>query len=307
MTAIVWVDIGRSLDQGPPGPWLDQNKPSWQGDGTACNPIFQYRPKIALSHNKNNQASGWAQSHGPGNASHIPAAVDNSNLLQSVSLLPAQYGATLDPEIASKDVLYALREVFVFAANSESQFLNLLNKQINRETDASSVVKDDSIANLKYANVLLNDHVQSIETTLSLLRTCGDRDWPASTTAGHTREVHASRTALVTDYEYLRAWAKTLSKRCIDGIGTIANDSQLEEARKAMRQAERGMRLTLMAFVYLPLSLGASIFGMNITELGSGNRSVWTAVATMVVICLITVLLYFWDKIKSSVWNPRNE
>lgn len=61
-------------------------------------------------------------------------------------------------------------------------------------------------------------------------------------------------------------------------IGNVA----LEESRHSIRQAKSVGRVTFLAYVFLPLSLITSFFGMNIQELnGQGARFRWFIVSTV--------------------------
>ncbi|KAK4630464.1 uncharacterized protein CLAFUR5_08096 [Fulvia fulva] len=55
-------------------------------------------------------------------------------------------------------------------------------------------------------------------------------------------------------------------------------------AQSANDLAERGMWLTLIAAVYLPLTLVTGIFGMNIKEINDGNPRWWACVTAFVLI-----------------------
>lgn len=71
-------------------------------------------------------------------------------------------------------------------------------------------------------------------------------------------------------------------------------ETQLEESRKAIQQADTIKRLTILAFVYIPIQTAASIFGMNVGELSS-SPSIWIFVAVAVVMLSITVSAAGWN------------
>jgi hypothetical protein len=52
---------------------------------------------------------------------------------QNIFFLPFQYGPRLDRGLTSRNALYALSELFRFAALVEVQFLNLLQNRIEHE------------------------------------------------------------------------------------------------------------------------------------------------------------------------------
>lgn len=59
------------------------------------------------------------------------------------------------------------------------------------------------------------------------------------------------------------------------------------------RQGLRSTLLTLLAAVYLPLSLVTSIFGMNVKEINNGSPSFWYCVVVLGVLAVLTAAVYF--------------
>jgi hypothetical protein len=77
-------------------------------------------------------------------------------------------------------------------------------------------------------------------------------------------------------------------------VGTVqVRDAQLmkEQARVTARQTAWTVALTVLAAVYLPMTLVTGIFGMNITEISSEATApnAWWAVGSWVVIVVLTV------------------
>lgn len=52
------------------------------------------------------------------------------------------------------------------------------------------------------------------------------------------------------------------------------NSSLLEESRKSIRANQYLARLSVLAFLFLPLTFMNGIFGMNFREFGQGNLSI---------------------------------
>ena len=82
-------------------------------------------------------------------------------------------------------------------------------------------------------------------------------------------------------------------------------ETQLEESRKAIQQADTIKRLTILAFIYIPIQTTASIFGMNLKEL-SPNPSVWTFVLVMVLLLAVTMSAAGWQHISNYSSRLRN-
>jgi hypothetical protein len=60
--------------------------------------------------------------------------------LQSACFLHINYGYDLDKETAARNCFYALHEIFLFAAFSENQFLNMLETKLLDELDYTQLV-----------------------------------------------------------------------------------------------------------------------------------------------------------------------
>lgn len=75
----------------------------------------------------------------------------------------------------------------------------------------------------------------------------------------------------------------------------------IEQAKTGIQQNERVKRLTQLAFIFIPLSFVTSLFGMNVTALGTGSATVWMVVVsiiiTYVVITLFWILLHYQARI----------
>jgi len=69
----------------------------------------------------------------------------------------------------------------------------------------------------------------------------------------------------------------------------------LAESRQAMSQGQRVAKLTMLAFLYIPLSFTCGLFGMNVTEIASGHLSVWVWVVTTVPVFLLSVSFFYVD------------
>ena len=67
-------------------------------------------------------------------------------------------------------------------------------------------------------------------------------------------------------------------------------NTQIEESRKAIQQAEVVKRLTALAFVFIPISTVCSAFGMNIQELSHNLPSAWVFATVALAVAISTVI-----------------
>ncbi|OJD15803.1 hypothetical protein AJ78_03983 [Emergomyces pasteurianus Ep9510] len=63
---------------------------------------------------------------------------------------------------------------------------------------------------------------------------------------------------------------------------------QIQESRKSIEQAETVKRLTVLAFLYIPLSCVCAAFGMNIREM-EPHPSIWVFAAVAVCVTIVTL------------------
>jgi Mg2+ and Co2+ transporter CorA len=227
-----------------------------------------------------------------------------SNSFHSSSLLSTQYGLSLDPKVAAVDALYSISEVFLFIAGTEHQFLNmmaiLLKKQLNPTLD----YMEATIKNLNHIKASIDSHHEYLEEALRCLEHGGDDNWPKASLSAHKDIAERTRNALVGDFSHLLQRAVKLSKSCTTGCNAITNSTMLQEARAGLQQGAQMKRLTILAFLYLPLNLTTSFFGMNFREFGQGTLSLAWILAVLVPVVLITVGLFSWTAI-SKLFRGR--
>lgn len=65
--------------------------------------------------------------------------------------------------------------------------------------------------------------------------------------------------------------------------------------------------VTILAFIYVPLNLATSIFGMNIQQLNKSGQNLWVFFVTAVVALLVTGGSWLWSKsiYKAMLWYKQ--
>ena len=293
--AIVLLDNGRNLDEGPIGPWFSTAGHANQLDDVFL-PVIQSPSRIALR-----DADYEAVNIPPCASKDHATFTADSRRSQSASLLPIRpYGSYQNPAILRCSPFYALHPLFAFCAFSESQFLNLVQSKI--DTDLQSMADEYSmesiLRNLKYHKQILQDHILQLDCNIIAVKRHGSPTWPrAHPENGLEDEMNENTAILLSDYEQLHRRAGLLSKRCAEGMEDIRNAAMLLESRKAIKQAEAVTRITVLAFFFIPLSFTTSFFGMNFTEFGTGKYSIWIWFVVSIPIFLVALVLCFWDEI----------
>ncbi|KAI1363722.1 hypothetical protein F5Y08DRAFT_308910 [Xylaria arbuscula] len=279
--ALVWNDVGRDLSQCPSAPWTRQGSSADQIPDLApvCQPIRMYRERGSLAMNKDFIAS---------------ASINRTaeNLYQSSCLLPQAYGSSLNAQFIPDHPMYALSEIFSFAATSEHQFLSLIASLIHNEVYSDSRPPEFAVTNLKYAKDLLDDHANSIQDNMRFLI----KSDCVVTESRRDPSVDDRVKSVIEDYTTLLDKASKLSALCLQGMTIIANEARLKEARNSSAQSKRSETLTLLAFFYLPLTLAASLFGMNVVQLGQGSVSIGWALLALFGFLMFQMAIYYGAK-----------
>lgn len=308
--AVIWLDSGRDLSQSVHGPWNPW--PGTRAWETYFLPVIVHQAADqVLAQQGGSTGPQPPPSDYPtsGQASRSNQAHEEEwRAAQSICLLPSQYGSRLDKDLASQDALYALSELFRFAASAEVQFLNLLHKKIEQELSfvggAEQVYQRDAVSllNLKYIKTQLQRHAQGLAENISILRNRRSLDWPRVSDDVAAAEEMA--VLLLADFEYLLRRAEMLARECEHGMTTLANSSVLQETKHSANMAMTVKRLTTIGTIFIPLSFVCSVWGMNFKELGTGSQPLWMWFATVAPVVLIAYLVYRWDFL-TSFYNER--
>ncbi|KAF7507901.1 hypothetical protein GJ744_009935 [Endocarpon pusillum] len=113
------------------------------------------------------------------------------------------------------------------------------------------------------------------------------------------QQSQASLLSLQHDFLHLHDRALTLSSRYNQGMNNVT----LAQSNRAMRQAERVGKLTLVAFFLIPLSSTTSCFGMNFTQFSAGNKlSIWTWFVVSVPVFGLSIAFLNWNYLRLIAW-----
>lgn len=222
------------------------------------------------------------------------SSTSNRSLTQALSLLHLDYGLCLDSLLASRDPFYALSELFSVIACSENQFLNMLDDILRDELDADKLAshRNPTLSNLLYNSQTLDRHIEYIRNSLRIITSATWNSWSNYDFDSELLlKLKTTKESLVLDYEHLLSRCLFLSEKWNKGMQIVMNNTMILESEKAIAQAERVQKLTRLAFIFIPLSFTATFFGMNFSQFGQGNLSIWIWFAISVPIFIISVFL----------------
>jgi hypothetical protein len=93
--------------------------------------------------------------------------------------------------------------------------------------------------------------------------------------------------------------ARNAEQHIRDTIQLNVGNLSLQESRKSLQQADTIGRVSILAFIFLPLSLVTSFFGMNVQQL-TGAGATWQAIAiSALALCVLVLYVCVWTWRKS--------
>ncbi|KAH7265627.1 uncharacterized protein BKA55DRAFT_636573 [Fusarium redolens] len=269
---VVWHDSGKDISHSTSGRWLNLE------NAATLHPVFQHRPRMASSGATDVAASSVQE------AEPFP---------QSINHLHANYGRNLKAEIMVHDVFYALGEIFEFSAASVDQLLKHFEDSIGEllRLDNPDTTK---ISELLILKSYIDDYRSYLGNVLKVVKTRGNPKWPRETEPKKRERADLAAQRLDLRYEHLLGKCDRLSEHCASGISILMSLDAHQQTVKAMTQADRLGKLSVLAYIYIPITFATSFYGMNFAELGD-HLSIWCFFAMAAPLLIVSMVAWFID------------
>lgn len=242
---IVWLDIGNTLSQSPEGPWLTSGFWSLE-HATQLLPTLQSCP-VDLYPLSNDESD-----------TRLDHSSKSDHLLQNASFLPIQYGKTLDVSTMASDPFYALSELFRFAADSEAQFLNFVETQLDRQQASEAIIELHSFHSTMD---ILGRHIQTLKENVSSIEHRGMTNWHPESVP--TPQSQSMTEDLLRDFQYLLSRAHKLESTCVALRAMAENQMALDTSKRAMKDSKSLMIISQLTVIFLPITFVSSFLSMN--------------------------------------------
>jgi Mg2+ and Co2+ transporter CorA len=99
-----------------------------------------------------------------------------------------------------------------------------------------------------------------------------------------------SYTSLIEDYEHIAANMDECGRRLESMLPVVTSLVQIVDSRRSFAETANISRLTILAFVFVPLTFVSSIFSMN-ADHGPGGRHFWVYFAVALPVTLVVYLI----------------
>ena len=235
----------------------------------------------------------WSNYTGGGrrNPSFVPIVTYNNFGHEAIHMAPDQAsdGINLHPyhpvndlsasddsefELLRQEPFFLLSRLFVLAARSWSQLLNFVEQDIQSCSIVGEDLLSPALEQLRFNSDLLERVRAFLTEDQHVVRERGAPTWPKTSEPALNAKVLSVQTSLDTDYSFLIHRCERLVTRCENSSSILVSAEQLLEAQKGIGQAQEIRGLTKLAFVFIPLTFVAGLFGMNVSEF-KGNPSIW--------------------------------
>lgn len=172
---------------------------------------------------------------------------------------------------------FALASVLSAAARSWNQVLNFIEEDIASHQDAPAGTVHSSLTQIRFNSAVIQRFQGFMQQDAQILETVQDGAWTNGIANKQDDEenLHDEQTVmlkeLLGDYKGLLTRCQLLSQQCESASNILQSAMALLESQKSIKQTEEVNKLTKLAFIFIPVSLISSIFGMNISEINSEN------------------------------------
>lgn len=130
-------------------------------------------------------------------------------------------------------------------------------------------------------------------------------DWPTCSSAENRITVDATINTLWEDFKTLQSEAAGLGAECNDSIALEMNKINIIDSKKSIEQAEKVQMLTFLAYLFIPLTFVAGVFGMNVTAFTSPNPPIWKFFAVAGPITIVCALIPTWRDVVQLIRTIR--
>ncbi|KAL7893987.1 hypothetical protein HDV63DRAFT_407351 [Trichoderma sp. SZMC 28014] len=184
-----------------------------------------------------------------------------------ISQLYQNYGRTLHTEAKAQDPFYALGEVFQFSANSQQQFLNMIDAKLRIYTTKGPEHDYEILPHLKYTQQILYSRILDIRRVLMSIENTLRPAWAKSNSETGKEKAEIAYNTIQRDFKHLLDHAVALYDGTNEVISVPQSSISITESHLASLQADKAGKLTFLASAFVPVSVATGIFGMNVKEL----------------------------------------
>ncbi|KAH8742314.1 hypothetical protein F5883DRAFT_671360, partial [Diaporthe sp. PMI_573] len=283
---VVWMDSGMDLSH------CKTEFPLMKM--TRLHPVFQHRSQMALSYQREKAGT-------PASEDYREAQRQGQHFAQSINHMHERYGRFLKTDVMANDAFYAMNKLFEFSAASIDQLLELFENNIRVVPHhADNTVLSQLLIHQAY----VDDYRSYLRDILDTIAARGSMKWPRAQEPKHRELADHAAEQLEAKYRRLLRRCERLSEQHSSSVNILMSLESQSQSEKAMAQADRLGKLSVLAYIYIPITFATSFYGMNFVELGT-QLSIWTYFAMAAPLLAISLIAWFINvgKICTACWR----
>ena len=153
---------------------------------------------------------------------------------------------------------------------------------------------EDKVVTLRHDKVVIDRAHLHIQNMIDIINARPYLDWPTCKTDDGKAAAKRLVDSIRADLLNLLATAEQLSKRAEQYISIEMSTISVVESKKALAQTKRAGYLTLLAYIFIPMTFVSSCFGMNLTTFTNPNPPFWKFAAVAIPFTIVMLILPLW-------------
>lgn len=241
------------------------------------------------------------------NGESVHAGEEDVKLLDDFHPIKSmQIGDKVDAELLSADPFFLIARVLTTSMVSWNMLLNVIATDLENDFSVLPDDLDSGMQQLRFDSRLIDDVLDFINEHRPTVNAGGASSWPSAQVEHQVARKKAIQAALMTDLETMEARCSRFSKKCEAAIQLLVSVAQLRESAKGIEQAKQVQLLTQLAFVFIPASFVASIFGMNVAEFQK-HPSIWIFFLTAICCSTVAWIVVSWSALRQQISNIKKK
>ena len=205
-----------------------------------------------------------------------------------------------DRNLLRRDPFFLVGQLLCTALLSWNQMVNFLEEDVREYQFARSDKVESALEQLRY-NISLIDRMKShLKDNLATIDQAGlqPMEDDLRTVAQQNRDT------LRKDHEWIIGRCQALSARCEVISNSLLSMASFEASQRSILKSNQINCLTKLAFIFIPMSFIASVFGMNVAEMAR-NPPIWIFLVVAIPVVGFTITVMNWKSLYQFIHPER--
>lgn len=205
-----------------------------------------------------------------------------------------------DRNLLRRDPFFLVGQLLCTALLSWNQMVNFLEEDVREYQFARSDEVESALEQLRY-NISLIDRMKShLKDNLATIDQAGLE--PMEDDLAEVAQ--QNRDTLRKDHEWIIGRCQALSARCEVISNSLLSMASFEASQRSILESNQINRLSKLAFIFIPMSFVASVFGMNVSEMAR-NPPIWVFFLVAIPVACFAITIMNWKSLYQLMHPER--